>query len=128
MSAGNQGKKIPTAKPNDPMRWAVLCVSIGLFGFSMALRMRGSLLPPQTALASDIFGKVGIVFFAAWLAWPTVTMLWNTPSGLVLVGAVTVAGILFVYRPKTILFTGPFLAISALLAILASWLRKQSRR
>ena len=95
--------------------------------FAVVLRLQPSLLAKDTALASDVFGKVGIVFVCAWLAWPAIELIWRSPSGIALFISIGFAAGLFVYRPKTLWITGPFLAVAAVLAILLGWIRNQRR-
>ena len=109
------------------MRWMVLAVSIGLMLFAVVLRLQPSLLSKDTALASDLFGKVGIVFMCTWLAWPAIEMLWRAPSGMALFIAIVFAAGLSIYNRKTLYITGPFLAVAAVLAILLGWVRNQKR-
>jgi cation transport ATPase len=109
------------------VRWIALILSLGLMLISVILRVQPSLLPKGSDLASDAFGKVGIVLLCVWLAWPAIEIIWRAPSGAALVLASVVALGLFVYRPKTIYLTGPFLAIATVLALLLGWLRKLNR-
>ena len=109
------------------MRWMVLAASLGLMLFAVVLRLQPSLLSKDTALASDLFGKVGIVFMCTWLAWPAIEMLWRAPSGMALFIAIVFAAGLSIYNRKTLYITGPFLAVAAVLAILLGWVRKQKR-
>jgi len=110
-----------------PTRWLVLAAGLGLMLFALVLKIQPSLLSKDTALASDIFGKVGIVFMCTWLAWPAIEMIWRSPSGVALFISIAFSAGLFVYRPKTLWITGPFLAVAAVIAILMGWVRNQRR-
>ena len=126
----NRKPKTPQQVPRSEMahmRWMVLAVSIGLMLFALVLRLQPSLLSKDTALASDLFGKVGIVFMCTWLAWPAIEMLWRAPSGMALFIAIVFAAGLSIYNRKTLYITGPFLAVAAVLAILLGWVRNQNR-
>lgn len=126
----NRKSKTPQQVPRSEMahmRWMVLAVSIGLMLFAVVLRLQPSLLSKDTALASDLFGKVGIVFMCTWLAWPAIEMLWRAPSGMALFIAIVFAAGLSIYNRKTLYVTGPFLAVAAVLAILLGWVRNQKR-
>jgi len=116
--------KIAVKSQFNHVRWVALFLAIGLMLVSLVLRMQPSMIPKSSALASDVFGKVGIVVMCVWLAWPAVEALWRAPSGMTLVVAVIFAIGLFVYRPKTIYITGPFLVVATALALLLGWLRK----
>lgn len=109
------------------MRWMVLAAGLGLMLFAVVLKLQPSLLSKDTALASDIFGKVGIVFMCTWLAWPAIEIIWRAPSGVALFLSIAFSAGLFVYRPKTLWITGPFLAVAAILAVLLGWVRNQKR-
>ena len=108
-------------------RWLVLAAGLGLILFSLVLKLQPSLLSKDTALASDIFGKVGIVFMCAWLAWPAMEVIWRAPSGVALFVSVAFAAGLFVYKPKTLWITGPFLAVATVIAIVLGWIRNKQR-
>jgi hypothetical protein len=109
------------------VRWVALILAIGLLVASLVLKLQPSLLPKDSSLASELIGKVGVVTLCLWLAWPTIEALWKAPGGLAVVVASLFVFGLFVYRPKTIYLTGPFLAIAAVLALLAGWIRKNKR-
>ena len=110
------------------MRWLVLIAAIGLMLFAVVLRLQPSLLSKDTALASDLFGKVGIVFFCVWIAWPAIELLWRSPSGIALTVAIAFAAGLSVFNRKTLFVTGPFLAVAAILAVLLGWIRNKNNR
>ena len=121
--------KSRSGAPSDlaHVRWIALTLSIALIAISLALRLQPSLIPKGSALASDMFGKVGIVLMCVWLAWPALEALWRAPSGIALVMAALVVLVLFIYRPRTIYVTGPFIAIAAGLAILLGWVRNLNK-
>ena len=121
--------KSKSGAPSDlaHVRWIALSLSIALIAISLALRLQPSLIPKGSALASDMFGKVGIVLMCVWLAWPALEALWRAPSGIALVMAALVVLVLFIYRPRTIYVTGPFIAIAAGLAILLGWVRNLNK-
>ncbi len=126
-----------SSKPKSPphlvgnerthVRWMVLAAGLGLMLLAVVLHFRPSLLPKDSALASDIFGKVGIVFVCTWLAWPGIEMLWKAPSGAILFFAIVFAAGLFVYKPKTLYITGPFLVVGVVLAVMLGWVRNLRR-
>ena len=122
-NARNDKSKAGALSDVAHVRWIALILSIVLIAVSLALRLQPSLIPKGSALASDMFGKVGIVLMCVWLAWPALEALWRAPSGIALVMASVVVLALFIYRPRTIYVTGPFLAIAAGLAILLGWVR-----
>ena len=124
-----QGTKKQQPPPSEmaSVRWLVLAAALGLMAFAMLLRLQPSLLTKDAALASDLFGKVGIVFMCTWLAWPAIEMLWRAPSGIVVFLAILFAAGLSIYNRKTLYVTGPFLAVAAVLAILVGRLRNQKR-
>lgn len=126
----NQRSKTPTPPSRDEwahVRWLVLFAALGLMLFAIVLRLQPSILSKDTALASDLFGKVGIVFLCSWLAWPAIEMLWRAPSGVALFVAIAFAAGLSIYNRKTLAVTGPFLAVAAVVAVLLGWLRSSRR-
>ena len=108
------------------LRWGMLAVGLTMLTTSLVLRAQPSLLPKDTSLIADLFGKVGLVFLAAWLAWPAVIALRKAPGGMLVLAGVMATMLLFVYRPRTIYLTGPFIGIAAGLAISVGWIRKNS--
>ena len=136
MGANPGGKAKPKAKqpqraPRSEManmRWLVLIAAIGLMLFAVVLRLQPSLLSKDTALASDLFGKVGIVFLCVWIAWPAIELIWGSPSGIALTVAIAFAAGLSVFNRKTLFVTGPFLIVAAILAVLLGWIRNKTNR
>ena len=127
------GKKETNYKKNAPsgfghVRWVALVLAIGLMGASLVLRSQPQLLPQSSSLASDMFGKVGIVLMCMWLAWPAIESLIRAPSGVAYIAAVTFAVGLFIYRPKTIWVTGPFLLVGAGIILILNWIRTSGKR
>jgi len=125
---GSQKTKSSPSSPSNErahLRWLILAAGLGLMLLAVALHFQPSLLPKDSALAADIFGKVGIVFMCTWLAWPGIEMLLRAPSGTILFIAIVFAAGLFVYKPKTLYITGPFLAVGVVLAIMLGWLRNR---
>lgn len=122
----NKPKPLPKSAPLEPqfMRWVVLAIAVVLLLSSFSLRMRPSLLPRDTLLASDILGKVGLVMLCTWLAWPALVSLWHAPGRILLLGTFAITAIMFIYNPKTLYFLGPFLVVAIVLATLAGWIRR----
>ena len=108
------------------LRWGMLAVGLTMLATSLVLRIQPSLLSKGTSLIADLFGKVGLVFLAAWLAWPAVIALRKAPGGMLVLAGAMATMLLFVYRPRTIYLTGPFIGIAAGLAIIVGWIRKNS--
>jgi hypothetical protein len=122
--ASRNRSRPPASKELSHVRWIVLILAIGLVFFSLLLRLEPSLIPKGSSLASDAFGKVGIVLFCMWLAWPAVEMVWRSPSGTALAVAFALSVGLFLYQRKTIYFTGPFLIVATVLALLLGRIRR----
>lgn len=105
-------------------RWGMLVVGALLITVSFVLKLEPSILPKGSAAASEILAKVGLVFISAWVAWPAIAAVKQSPGGmLVLVGGFATV-MLFVMRPRTIYLTGPFIVIAAILAIIVGWIRR----
>ena len=126
-NANQESKPQPPVRNSEManVRWLVLIAGLGLMLFAVVLRLQPSLLSKDTGLASDTFGKVGIVLMCAWLAWPAIELLWRAPSGMYLFVAILFAAGLFVYQKKTLYVTGPFLAVAAVLAFLVGWISRR---
>jgi hypothetical protein len=105
-----------------------LVAGILLLGIGLSLRIAPSVWNGQTWLASDTFSKVGIVLLCLWVAWPAVEAIRRAPGGASVMLACLFAAGLFLYRPKTIYLTGPFLAIAIGVAMLRGWLAKSQQR
>ncbi|MEY2612921.1 MAG: hypothetical protein RL069_1733 [Planctomycetota bacterium] len=80
----------------------------------------------QRWMASDTFSKVGVVLLCMWMAWPAVEAIRKAPGGAILMIALTAVLMLFFYRPKTILFTGPFISLAIAIALLRGWWQRGS--
>jgi hypothetical protein len=91
------------------------------------MRFAPSVWDGQRWLASDTFSKVGLVLVCMWMSWPAVEAIRKAPGGAMLMIACAMVVGLFMYRPKTILFTGPFIAIAIALAMVRGWLQKNRR-
>ena len=118
-------------KPNsglEHVRWVALALSILLILASLILRLQPQLLPKSSSLASELLGKVGIVTLCIWLAWPAIETMLRAPSGMAFAAASGFAIILFIYRPKTIYITGPFLLVGAGIILILNWLKTSGKR
>jgi hypothetical protein len=87
-----------------------LIFGIVLLSVGLSMRFAPAIWEGQRWLASDTFSKVGLVLVCMWLAWPAVEAIRKAPGGAMLMIACTMVLGLFVYRPKTIYITGPFIA------------------
>lgn len=112
----------------EHVRWVALALSIVLILASLILRLQPQLLPKSSTLASELVGKVGIVTLCIWLAWPAIETLLRSPSGFAFAIAASFAILLFVYRPKTIYITGPFLLVGAGFILILNWLKTSKKR
>jgi hypothetical protein len=110
------------------VRWVALALAIGLLTASFVLRIQPDLLPKSWTLASDMFGKVGIVLLCMWLAWPAIEMMVRAPSGTMFVAAGLFSVGLFLYNRKTIYITGPLLVAGIASALMTAWLKKKLGR
>jgi hypothetical protein len=109
---------------NSLPRWLALIFGLVLLGAGLSMRFAPSLWDGQRWLASDTFSKVGLVLVCMWLAWPAVEAIRKAPGGAFLMIACMMVLGLFIYRPKTIYITGPFIAVAIAIAMVRSWLRK----
>ena len=108
----------------------ILALIIGLLflGFGLSMRMSPQMWDGQRVLASEPLNKVGLTLLSVWLAWPAIESIRKTPGGAILLVACTASFGLFLFRPKTILFTAPFLAIAIAVAYARQWLSRPPKR
>jgi hypothetical protein len=109
------------------VRWGMLVVGLLLVILSLVLKIEPALIPKGSNVAADILAKVGLVFICAWLAWPAVVAIKKAPGGMFVLFGIMAAMLLFVYRPRTLYITGPFIGVAAILAILMGWIRQLQR-
>ncbi len=109
-------------------RILALVLGLGFLGIGLSMRLSPQMWDGQRVLASEPLNKVGLVLLSIWLAWPAIESIRRTPGGAMLLIACTAAFGLFLFRPKTILFTGPFLAIGIALAYARQWLSRPPKR
>lgn len=114
--------------PQNPLpRWLALISGIALLCVGLSMRFAPTLWDGQRWLASDTFSKVGLVLVCMWMAWPAVEAIRKAPGGAMLMIACSMVTALFMYRPKTIFFTGPFIAVAILIALVRGWLQRNRR-
>jgi hypothetical protein len=101
-----------------------LSSGIVLLVLGLTMRIAPAVWDGQRWLASDTFSKVGLVLVCMWMAWPGLESLRRMPGGVGLLVACALVFCLFLYRPKTIYLTGPFLAVAIAIAYARSWLSK----
>lgn len=113
--------------PNPLPRWMALISGVVLLCLGLSMRFAPALWDGQRWLATDTFSKVGLVLICMWMAWPAVEAIRRAPGGaMLMIACVFVLG-LFVYRPRTILVTGPFIVVAVGAAMVRGWLRKYRR-
>ncbi len=105
-------------------RILALASGIVLLVLGLSLRLAPQVWDGQRWLATDSLSKVGLVLVCTWLAWPALESIRRIPGGPGLLIACTVVFGLFLYRPKTLLLTGPFLAVAIAVAYVRSWIRR----
>lgn len=105
-------------------RWLALASGVVLLVMGLSMRVAPAIWDGQRWLVSDTLSKVGLVLVCVWLAWPAVEAIRRAPGGAMLLIACTLVVGLFFYRPRTILITGPFLAIAIGLALVRGWIQK----
>ncbi|MCE2808867.1 MAG: hypothetical protein LW850_23500 [Planctomycetaceae bacterium] len=113
---------------NSLPRWMALIFGVVLLSLGLSMRFAPAIWDGQRWLASDTFSKVGLVLVCMWLAWPAVEAIRKAPGGALLMVACTMVVGLFVYRPKTIYITGPFIAVAIGIALVRGWMSKKGDR
>lgn len=99
-----------------------------LLGLGVSMRLAPQVWDGQRWLASDSLSKVGLFLICMWLAWPMIESIRRTPGGAMLLVVCTAVFGLFLYRPRTLYVTGPFLAIAIAVAYLRLWLGRTPKR
>ena len=107
-------------------RWLALIIGSVLLFIGLSMRFAPAVWDGQRWMASDTFSKVGVVLLCMWMAWPAVEAIRKAPGGAILMIALTTVLMLFFYRPKTILFTGPFMSLAIAIALLRGWWQRGS--
>ncbi len=120
-------------RPNPPAeipiaRWLALIIGSALLLVGLSMRFAPAVWDGQRWMASDTLSKVGVVLLCMWLAWPAVEAIRRAPGGAILMIALTAVMLLFFYRPKTILFTGPFISVAIAIALLRGWWQRGGGR
>ena len=108
-------------------RWLALIIGVALLLVGLSMRFAPAVWDGQRWMASDTFSKVGVVLLCMWMDWPAVEAIRKAPGGAILMIALTAVLMLFLYRPKTILFTGPFISLAIAMALLRGWWQRSSR-
>ncbi len=111
-----------------PPRVLALVFGVVLLTMGVTMRIAPEVWDGQRWLATDSLSKVGLFMICVWLAWPVIESIRKTPGGAMLLVACTAVFGLFLYRPRTLLLTGPFLAIAIGIAYLRGWLGRISKR
>jgi|688.fasta_scaffold177268_3 hypothetical protein len=121
------GSVLMIDQQNPLPRWLALISGIVLLCIGLSMRFAPAVWDGQRWLASDTFSKVGLVLVCMWMAWPAVEAIRKAPGGAILMIACAMVTALFMYRPKTIFITGPFIAVAILVALIRGWLQKNRR-
>jgi hypothetical protein len=121
------GSVLMSDPQNSLPRSLALISGIVLLCIGLSMRFAPAVWDGQRWLASDTFSKVGLVLVCMWMGWPAVEAIRKAPGGALLMIACTMVTGLFMYRPKTIFFTGPFIAVAILVALIRGWLQRNGR-
>ena len=74
--------------------------------------------------AMGTFGKVSIVMAMTWLAWPQLLQLRKLPGGGAAIASVLACIVLFIARPKLLLYFVPLLVSITLLFGVIAWIQR----
>lgn len=74
--------------------------------------------------ASGVFGKVAILLAVSWLAWPQLMWLKQSPSGSSALLAFVIAGVVFVARPRLLLYAIPILIGGLGILLTLTWFQR----
>ncbi len=108
----------------DWQRTFIGLASLGLALVALLARYGTGPVEAGQAWAFGTFGKVAFVLALVWLAWPQLLWLKNLPGGGAVI-AIVLAGILiFISRPKLLLYFVPPLVGIASLFVLITWIQR----
>lgn len=74
--------------------------------------------------AMGTFGKVSMVLALAWLAWPQLLLLKKMPGGGIAIASVLICIVVFIARPKLLLYVVPLLALITILFGAITWVQR----
>jgi hypothetical protein len=70
------------------------------------------------------FGKASMVLGLAWLAWPQLLLLKKMPGGGIAIASVLICIVVFIMRPKLLLYFVPLLGSITALLVAITWVQR----
>jgi hypothetical protein len=74
--------------------------------------------------ASGVFGKVSIILAVSWLAWPQLMWLKQSPGGSAALAGCGIIGIVFIARPRLLLYAIPLIVGGVGILLAMTWLQR----
>ncbi len=117
----------PRARPPEPIDWqrhfiGVAAIILGVL--ALVSRFGLGLSDIGAVWAMGTFGKVSMVLGLAWLAWPQLLLLKKLPGGGIAIASVLICIVVFIARPKLLLYFVPLLGSITVLFGAIAWIQR----
>jgi hypothetical protein len=117
----------PLARPPQPIDWqrhfvGVVAVILGILAIVSRYGFGLSDVGAQFMMGS--LGKVSMVLGLAWLAWPQLMLLKKLPGGGIAIASVLICIVVFIARPKLLLYFVPLLGSITALFVTITWIQR----
>lgn len=100
----------------------VLAISLGLTALFAKFGMDAT--DTTGVFVYGTFGKVAFVLGMAWLAWPQLMWLKEMPGGGIGIAAIMVGCLIFIARPRLLLYFVPLLVAIVSLFMTITWVQR----
>lgn len=77
---------------------------------------------------SGMFWKLAIVIGAVWLAFPQIQRIQRLPFGSTIMGGALTTALIFLIRPKAVLYVLPVIIAAVIAMVLLGWFSRGSRK
>lgn len=115
-------KSTPPEYPTQRLLLGVIALILGLVAIAGRLAIG---FPENTGIwVSGAFGKVAMLLGVGWLAWPQLMWLKRSEYGMISLVGIGIASIVFVTRPRLLLYFIPLLVAAVGLLIGITWLQR----
>jgi hypothetical protein len=114
----------PAIPQHKPQRLLIGLIAVAMAIVAVLGRIPIGFSESTGIWASGLFGKVSILLAVSWLAWPQLMWLKQSPSGSTALVAIAIAGVLFVSRPRLLLYAIPILLGGAGILLILAWFQR----
>ncbi len=115
------------ARPPQPIDWQrhfVGAAAIILAVLALVSRYGLGLSDVGAEFMMGSLGKVSMVLGLAWLAWPQLILLKKMPGGGIAIASVLICIVVFIARPKLLLYFVPLLGTITALFVAIAWIQR----